>query len=297
MGIIRTAISPLIRGGVGALTYYVRDGLQTVRQRTNNSNYGDSARRTLPQQYRRARWGCLVNTYRECLPWVHGAFEIQKAGQTDFSRFMALNIDQSEAYLTKQMCKTGSAVVTKLTISEGSLKPLLENIITIPSHQGVQFIEVGLFYPSISGSFATLGEFSGYLIRMNPGILREGDNLAFVQFVNTTENQNYPYLTTYYDELTLDSSSQEDWGDVNLAGDLTSSPDGLLAWAPDKQEEAGRAAAVILTRKVRGKLKVSTQQVLLYDSSFSTIYTSNAAKQAAAFSYGVDEEVQLAPGE
>ena len=297
MGIIRTAISPLIRGGVGALSYYVRDGQQTVRQRTNNSNYGDGARRTLPQQYRRARWGCLVNTYRECLPWIHGAFEIQKAGQTDFSRFMALNIDQSEAYLTKQMCKTGSAVITKLTISEGSLKPLLENIITIPEHQGLKFIEVGLSYPSHSGSFETLGEFSQFLLERNKEILRDGDNLAFVQFVNAAEAQSFPYLTTYYDEITLDSSSQAYWGDINLSGDLTSSPDGLLAWGPSMQVFAGRAAAVILTRRVRGKLKVSTQQVLLYDSSFSTIYTSNAAKQAAAFSYGVDEEVQLAPGE
>ena len=54
----------MYKGGAGGYTFYVRGGEQVIRQRKNNSNYGETASRTYAQMIRRIRWGNLVNVFK-----------------------------------------------------------------------------------------------------------------------------------------------------------------------------------------------------------------------------------------
>mgnify|MGYP003482862565 CR=1 FL=1 len=51
----RVSTNPMYPGGAGGYSFYVRKSEQIVRQRKNNSNYGESASRTAAQMERRGR--------------------------------------------------------------------------------------------------------------------------------------------------------------------------------------------------------------------------------------------------
>jgi hypothetical protein len=80
MAITRVSTNPLLKGGAGGYSYYVRDGQQVVRQRKNDSNYGESARRSRAQMVRRILWGNLVNNFKAMKDWQPSAYDSKKQG-------------------------------------------------------------------------------------------------------------------------------------------------------------------------------------------------------------------------
>lgn len=276
-------------GGAGGYSFYVRGGEQVVRQRKNNSNYGESASRTRPQMERRVRWANLVNFYKAISFWQPKAYETKAKGQTDYNIFMSLNINGSVVGLTKEMALNGCSVVEGYNVSRGSL-PSLQAVGNIVQNGWAWNIALTITI----GSSTTVGQLSADIIDNNPDF-RQGDNLAFIIFKNTQATNTFPYASCVYSELTLDRNSTVLLQSVNLMDRLVKSSQNTLGatFGASGSKEAG--GVLIHTRKVEGSLQVSSQKILTTTENIIDDYSSVQWIDECIASYGLDTEVPLDP--
>lgn len=276
-------------GGAGGYSFYVRDGEQVVRQRKNNSNYGESASRTQPQMERRVRWANLVNFYKAMSFWQPKAYETKAKGQTDYNVFMSLNINGSVVSLTRDMALNGCSVVENYNVSRGSL-PSLQAVGNVVQNGWAWDIDLTITL----GSTTTVGQLSADIIDNNPAF-RQGDNLAFIIFKNTKATNSFPYVSCIYSELTLDRNSDKLLQSINLMDRLVKSSQNTLGatFGASGSKEAG--GVLIHTRKVEGSLQVSSQKILTTNENIIEDYSSAQWIDECIASYGLDQEVPLDP--
>ena len=280
-------------GRVGAYSMYVRSGEQIVRQRKNSSNYGPEASRTESQMARRVRWANLVDFYKACKSWMPKAFETKAAGQTDYNKFMQLNINTARVYLTKDMAANGCAVPDVFMVSQGSLAPL--TITAGNMHIGTR---AGIILDTAITSSRTIGNISADILRNNPHF-QNGDNIAYINFTCALDSRGYPYTGSIYNEFTIDTANTGQWGQNSISNVLETQNDGTNdILSPKTSWFEGKAIVAdvwIHTRKVGGALQVSTQQVFIWDDTDLQQFSTQGALQTAIDSYGVDTDVPLDP--
>lgn len=284
MGVIRNAANTLIKGRVGQTTYYISGGQQVARQSRNDSNYGETARRSYSQQERRVMWANLVNFYKASARWMAKSFETKKRNQTDYNKFMQVNMDSSRVALTKGEAAAGACVVDELLVSQGSL----------PSIEIVELVEqwrTNILVGNLSiSSSTTIGEFTQALLENN-GNIREGMQLSYVSYQQTVDPLGTPRINCRCYEVTLNSTSTEKLRDYFPA--LCSST--VEQYLSTSAEVPTGGFAYILSELVSGSLRVSTQQLTVNNTALITQYTSAAQRNSAINSYGLDMEVILSP--
>lgn len=291
MSKVRIPINPKQVGKVGAYSMYVRDGEQIVRQRQNASNYGEEASRTLSQQTRRVKWSNLVSLFKFMSEWQPRAYENLNKGQTDYNKFMSLNINSATVALTKQQSADGAAVVAPVIVSQGSL------VSPDALSEGTHNISVGMAWgDSGTASFSTIGELSEALVQNNAG-WQDGDNLAAVYFLNWLDIQGTPRCSSVYSELTLDKTNTSALSTNSLASRMTFTSGGNgIDIAPNAADYNDvRGWAVIHTRRESGSLKVSTERIIVVDDDILSTFVTQAQLDAAIASYGLSTEVPLEP--
>ena len=291
MSKVRIPVNPKQVGKVGAYSMYVRDGEQIVRQRQNASNYGEEASRTLSQQTRRVKWSNLVSLFKYMSDWQPRAYENLNKGQTDYNKFMSLNINSASVALTKQQSADGAAVVAPVVVSQGSL--VSPDAIEEGSHN----ISVGMAWGTgDTASFATIGELSEALVQNNAG-WQDGDNLAAIYFLNWLDIQGTPRCSSVYAELTLDKTNTSPLSSNPLASRMTFTAGGMgIDIAPAAADfNDVRGWAVIHTRRDSGSLKVSTERIIIVDDDILSTFITTAQLEAAIESYGLSTEVPLEP--
>lgn len=290
MAVIRNTASAVRRGRVGNTSYYYSNGQQVARQARNNSNYGETARRSMAQQERRVCWANLVNLYKVMAPWQKKAYETKKSNQTDYNVFMSLNVPSAQIYLTKDEANNGCAVVDAYTISQGSLPP-----ITYKEGEAsrLSYTDIVCTLDSLAG--VTLGAFSANIIANNP-LYRNGDNIAFLLFSNWADGTTHPYADCAYYEITLDTSSTASLGSNPISQflDIQTTTNFLGVGEAWWAEVRGVAWAAIHTRQ-GNTLQVSSQKIEMLKPIFVDNFSTNAQQQLAVNSYGVDEDVPLDP--
>ena len=291
----RVSINPLYTGGAGGYSFYVRSGEQVVRQRRNNSNYGESASRSYQQMIRRIMWGNLVNIFKSIKSWQPKAYDSKAVGVTDYNMFMKLNINRASVGTSKQANQQGMAVWENYQVSNGSL-PAITYTLNTSDHRYVTDINVS---EAITPTM-TVGELAANLIANNPRF-KAGDNLAFIicknhQYIGV----EFPYAYSEYYEITLDVESTKPLSDVAVIGaKLTEDAnDKLCVTYPADEGGIGpviQGIAIIHTRKVNGTLQVSSQSVLMTSDTFIQQYSGETWYQHCIDSYGIDTEVPLDP--
>lgn len=291
MSKVRIPINPKQVGKVGAYSMYVRDGEQIIRQRQNASNYGDQASRTLAQQTRRVKWSNLVALFKAISSWQPKAYELLNAGQTDYNKYMSLNINSANVALTRQQALDGATVVAPVVVSQGSL--------VSPG----AFKEAGLGISTElrwgtegTASFATIGELSQAILDNNAG-WQNGDNLAAIYLLNWLDTQGTPRCSSVYNELTLDTASTDALSTNTLASRMTfvTGGDGIdiSAAAAEANDVAGWA--VIHSRRNASSLKVSTERIVIVNDEILNTFITTAQLEAAIESYGLSVEAPLEP--
>lgn len=270
---------------------YVRDGEQIVRQRQNASNYGEEASRTLAQQSRRVKWSNLVSLFKFMSDWQPRAYENLNKGQTDYNKFMSLNINSATVALTKQQSADGAAVVAPVLVSQGSL------VSPGAYDEGALGISLDMLWgTSGTAAFATIGELSEALVQNNAG-WQDGDNLAAVYFLNWLDVQGTPRCSTIYAELTLDKTNTSALSTNSLASRMTFTSGGqgidIAPNAADQNDVVGWA--VIHTRRDSGTLKVSTERIVMVNEDILSTFITTSQLEAAIDSYGLSTEVPLEP--
>lgn len=284
MAIIRNAANTLMKGRVGQTTYYISKGQQVARQSRNDSNYGEAARRTLGQQERRVMWSNLVEFYKVSARWMPKAFETKGVGQTDYNKFMAINVPSARIPLTKSQAEAGACVVDGFVVSQGSLP-------SIEITQLTNAWKTNLLIGSLTiGAATTVGEISLALINNNANC-REGMQLSFASYQQTVDPLGTPRVNCRLYEFTLSTTDTSLVRDHIPALGLTSVDSAIGT----SSEVPVGGFAWILSELQNGTLKVSTQLLTVNNSTLIAQYIGEQQLTAAIESYGLDTEVVLNP--
>ena len=286
----RVSTNPMYTGGAGGYSFYVRGGEQVVRQRRNNSNYGESASRTEAQMLRRVKWGNLVNVYKSMASWQPKAYEFKNPGQTDYNIFMSMNINSASCALTKDMANNGCAVQEGFWVSRGSLPPV-ERAVTDPAGGIGTNIKMTIT-PSAN---TTVAQLSVDIISNNP-LYQDGDNIAFVMFTNFIDSRGYPYLTAQYTELTLDINNATLVQSLSLLNRIMPGDNNDLAFRIGALNSHESGLVIIHTRRENGILKVSSQTIWGTGETLIDQFSGQDWIQECIQSYGLDQNVPLDPG-
>lgn len=288
MAIIRNTASMMLKGKVGATTYYVANSRQLARQAMNNSNYGVNASRTDLQQVRRVKWSNLVNFYSANKAWMKKAYEDMKPGVSIFNRFMQLNINSAQVALTKSEAQAKLWVPEVYRVTQGSLTPLAGSF-----DDGTPGFPVSGNI-SVTGA-ETIGAISQAIIAANPQF-RNGDAIVMVAINGVTSTPGsitgmHP-ASYIYEELVLDTESAVV---MTATSGGWSSADGRIT---NDNADGWQAVVFVHTRKSGGKLYVSTQDMVLNPNAVENVgaWSANAQFAKAIASYGESTTVPLAPG-
>lgn len=284
MAVVRNAANTKLRGRVGQTTYYVSGQQQIARQALNNSNYGETARRSEAQQNRRVLWANLVNFYKISASWMPKSFETKKANQSDYNKFMQVNVSTARVALTKDEAAAGACVVDGYLVSQGSL-PSIE-IIAL-TNQWRTNLALGAL---TIGDTTTNAELTAALEANNANV-RAGMQLSYVSYQQSVDPLGTPRAICRCYEITLSRT------DTSLVRDhlpefCSQTVDGNLGTGTDVSVGG---FAYILSELQGGALRVSTQQLVVNNSVLINRYTSALQVANAVSSYGVDREVILSP--
>lgn len=290
MAIIKNGLSMMMRGKVGAFSYYVSETRQIVRQAQNNSNFGATATRSPHQQSRRVLWANLVNFYSANKGWMKKAFEDLKPGVSVFNRFMQLNIPNAFVALTKAQAASKMWVPAPYTISQGSLVPPYRGSWDNNAPTRIQ-IEEAL------PADATVAQLSAAILANNGDYLN-GDAVAAVAFFGYS-NQ----VTTYQGSANVPSYNYYEF--VINTSDTRKFAEAYPDWGMSQTKQLtcyglvdADGFAYIHTRKQNGKLLVSTSEIEMNPQQVEVSQTWGSSTQIAEAteSYKVDTPVMLLPG-
>lgn len=242
--------------------------------------------RTQSQMAQRVKWANLVNFYRANASWMKFAYETKKTNQSDYNKFMSLNVANSRIYLPKSIASQGGSVVDAYVMTQGSLASI--EIIAAQNNWQTNVYTPGMLEGVTT---YTIGEVSRAILGANPAI-HEGDQLSFIRFTQQTNSvTGVPYVVVRKYEVIINSN------DLRLFFDFM--PDGIVDFGGAVGSEAlvikntGNAGGFLmcLSRTVGGKTFVSTQSIIVANNStLIEAYSSDAALQAAIDSYGESEE-------
>ena len=245
--------------------------------------------RTEAQMNQRVKWANLVNLYRVNSDWMKYAYETKKTTQSEYNKWMSLNVTNSQIYLTKQLAAAGACVVDAYTITQGSL-PSVENT---PQANNVYRSNIYTGELDELGD-VTVAQLSTQILASNPGI-REGDQISLIRLSQQTNaDTGIPYVivrkyemvvsrtnnSLVYDYLPRDIVGIQSSGNIHAMIIGLGTSVGGFAW--------------ILSRTVAGKTYVSTQTIVpVNNGALISLYSSDAAYRAAVESYGTSEDAFL----
>ena len=272
-GIIRK-----ISGKVGDLLYQVRGGEQLIRgvpSRVKNP-------RTELQMAQRMKWPNVLAVYRALQPYMKDCFETKQGGQTDYNRFMGINLHAEPVYLEKSAARLGAAIVAPYVISQGSL-PSIQVSGATPT------TDIALGQLTI-GDDTTVAEFAQAVVQNNDGY-RYGDQLSFFRLVQEEDSQDgHPYISVTATRVNLDPTDTSTLRSVASASGF-STVSGMLG-ADAALDGAG--IAWIHSRTVNGKTRVSSQR-LVVDNDLLEEYGTAQMLSVATNSYGGSTEIFIRP--
>lgn len=245
--------------------------------------------RTESQMGQRVKWANLVNLYRANRSWMKYAYETKKSNQSEYNKFMSLNVAASRIYLTKSVANAGGCVVDAYMVTQGSL-PSIEFVPTTNGYIRSNIDVSGL--GALTG--VTVKSFSDVVVENNPAI-RYGDQLSFIRMTQMTNaSTGVPYVVAREYEVVIDTNNL-----LPLENYLPL--DYITIWGGDEAFLAvgtatGRSGgfAMILSRTISGKTYVSSQRIYpVAMDAYIQAFSSQAALQAAIDSYGVSDDAFL----
>lgn len=255
-----------------------------TRQRELAANVANP--RTNSQMEQRTRWANLVNFYRVNAGWMKFAYETKKTNQSEYNKFMSLNVPSARIYLPKSLASQGGCVVDAYQMTQGSLASIevLKN--------GAAW-HTNLYFASIDelDENSTIGEVTAQLLPANPA-LREGDQLSFLRFTQMTNSSTgVPFVVVRKYEVILKANDTRRFFDFMPEDYVTygGTPQAPCMIVSDSGNAGG--FLLVLSRTIGGKTYVSSQSIVVANNSaLIDAYSSDTAKQEAIDSYGESNE-------
>ena len=255
-----------------------------TRQRELAANVSNP--RTNSQMEQRTRWANLVNFYRVNAGWMKFAYETKKTNQSEYNKFMSLNVPSARIYLPKSIASQGGCVVDAYQMTQGSLASI-EVLKSTASWQ------TNLYLASITelDENSTVGEVTAQLLPANPA-LREGDQLSFLRFTQMTNSSTgVPFVVVRKYEVLLKANDTRRFFDFMPEDYITfgGTPQAPCIAVTDSGNAGG--FLLVISRTIGGKTYVSSQSIIVANNdTLISAYSSATAKQEAIDSYGESAE-------
>lgn len=282
MGIVKNLVMRNTQKKLGGMVYYQAMGQTRNRELAANV----SNPRTQAQMEQRTKWANLVNFYRANAGWMKFAYESKKTNQSEYNKFMSLNVPSARIYLPKSIASQGGCIVDAYQMTQGSLA----SIEVVKSGAAWQ---TNLYLVSATDldENSTVGEVTAQLLPANPA-LRDGDQLSFLRFTQMTNGSTgVPFVVVRKYEVILKANDTRRFFDFVPEDYITF---GGTAQAPCIEvTDSGNAGGfiLILSRTIGGKTYVSSQSIVVANNSaLIDAYSSATAIQEAINSYGESEE-------
>lgn len=242
--------------------------------------------RTVSQMNQRVKWANLVNFYRINSGWMKFAYETKKTNQSEYNKFMSLNVSNSRIFLPKSLAAQGACVVDSYLMTQGSLA-------SIEVTKNSTFWSTNLY---IGGDHAlsanvTIGEVSQWLLENNPAI-REGDQLSFIRFSQlTSPSTGVPYVVVRKYEVIIKADDTRPFYEFMPIEYIVDDPEADITSIAVLDSGNAGGFLLCLSRTVGGKTYVSTQSIIVANNdALIAQYSSSTALQEAIDSYGESEE-------
>lgn len=242
--------------------------------------------RTTQQMTQRVKWSNLVNLYRANRSWMKYAFETKKTNQSEYNKFMSLNVASSTIYLPKNVAAAGGCVVNDYIITQGSLSSIETTKVTGGWASNI-YLPAGFQMSSTT----TIQQLAAAVLPLNPAI-NEGDQLSFIRMTQQVNGATgVPFVVVRKYEVIISST------DTRLVGSFL--PLDYIATKLNGTElcigveDSGNAGGfvLVLSRTVGGRTYVSSQRVIVANNATTiSYYTGAAALQRAIDSYGESDE-------
>lgn len=245
--------------------------------------------RTLAQMEQRTKWANLVNFYRANAGWMKYAYETKKSNQSEYNKFMSLNVPNARIYIPKSFASQGACIVDAYQMTQGSLASIEVQKTTNGWSTNLYFGTT--FELPVT---ATIGEVTRELLLNNPA-LREGDQLSFIRLTQqTNSNSGVPFVVVRKYEVILNSNDVRPFYDFMPRAYIVLNTEGTVpSLGVDDSGNAG-GFLLVLSRTISGKTYVSSQSIIVANNSaMIDQYSSAAAQQAAIDSYGESADAFL----
>lgn len=286
MSVIRNSASAKRVGKVGNETYYVSNRQQIVRVAQNDSNYGETASRTLAQQANRVRWANLVNFYKASASWIRKAYETRKGNQSDYNRFMQVNKSISPICLTRDAALNGACVAYPYVISQGSLPSIIH-------YKMADAWETNIALGSlVITETTTVAQFAEAVIAANSWIV-EGMQISFISYQQSVNALGFPVVICAAYEVTLDTTDERVLR--NFLPEFCSQKSQVGNLATGNNIYLG-VFTYILSQTVGGTTKVSSQVLIDNNADMIEQYSSDYMERTAIASYGTTADSFLDSG-
>ena len=255
-----------------------------TRQRELAANVANP--RTNSQMEQRTRWANLVNFYRANAGWMKFAYETKKQNQSEYNKFMSLNVPSARIYLPKSIASQGGCVVDAYQMTQGSLAS-----VEVVKNGAAWQTNLYLVSATNLDENSTIGEVTAQLLPANPAI-REGDQLSFLRFTQMTNTSTgVPFVVVRKYEVILKANDTRRFFDFMPDDYITF---GGSAQAPCIEvSDSGNAGGflLVLSRTIGGKTYVSSQSIIVANNdALISAYSSTTARQEAIDSYGESAE-------
>lgn len=265
---------------------YYKSGGRTISRQLADSVTNP---RTRAQMEQRVRWANCVAFYRANSSWMKYAYESKKAYQSEYNKFMSLNVTGNKIYLTKQAAAAGACVVDSYVMTQGSLPSITYTL-------GQASISTNIFVNSDSSltPASTVAEWSAQILANNPGV-QEGDQISIIRYTQmVNEATGFPYVIVRKYEVIMSLSSPQPMSNYWPA-------DFFSVGAADNKRfvaitNTGNSGGLLmaLSRTISGRTLVSTQSILPVNNSATINSWSSAnALNRAINSYGESDEAFL----
>lgn len=242
--------------------------------------------RTVSQMNQRVKWANLVNFYRINAGWMKFAYETKKTNQSEYNKFMSLNVSNSRIFLPKSLAAQGACVVDSYVMTQGSLAS-----IEVTAKTGKWETNLFLGEDESLEQNITIGEVSQLLLQNNPAI-REGDQLSFIRFSQlTSPSSGVPYVVVRKYEVIIKADDTRPFFEFMPSAYIgySENANGSVISVTDSGNAGG--FLLCLSRTVGGKTYVSTQSIVVANNdALIAQYSSSTALQEAIDSYGESEE-------
>ena len=277
-------VSMIGTGRIGDVRFYVRNGVRVMRVATRGVNDP----RTDAQMRSRAKWGNMVNLWREMKGKIVGFVERQ-AGTDSYRMFLSDAAKSVPIYLDKLAVANGACVAIPCRVSNGSLP----SIGYAKNENGVLVSDMKVGDGFVVDENTTVRELMFELITYNDCFERD-DEIIFLAARQTYDPYGQPHVRLQsYSVGMKDSEGKAKV--LDMAGQGFYVVDGCIAM--NGEPEAGCYAWVHVRRDDKGLVEaVSTQ--MLYDANTEAVgkYSSDEAFESAKPSYGKGKEkVFLSP--